>query len=498
MKISFLALSVLFSHSNIHNTYAQDDVNQIDNESGNMDEVFQEREEFWTRELGDSMASIPPTRKPSLRPTTKPTLRIPPTNSPTLRVPPTARPSLRVPPTAMPQFRVPPTESPIVRVPPTSAPAFRVPPTQAPVVRVPPTNAPAFRVPPTQAPGVRVPPTQNPAFRIPPTESPVISPPTQNPAFRIPPTESPILVNIPDGTNSSPIIIITPNMGAGYSASEQDLGCGFTSAEMKAQSFIETVSTISAPSALADINSPQSKAAAWIATSQGICPSDANVLQRYVLAVLYFATNGESWIDQLGFLSSANECEWTGIDCDSSGKVTSIAISGNNLAGAVPNEIGALDSLSSISLTQGGLTGPIPDSLYGLPLTELELSENNLSGALSSAIYEMTDLEILHLDNNQFRGSIESEIVNLVNLSSLKLNDNQFKSRMRREFKDMVNLEVAQFHNNNLYGKVPTRMCNLFLPRFDGKLKVLTSDCATLDPVLGTPKVSCECCTQCY
>lgn len=58
MNISFLALSILFSHSNIHNTYAQDDVNQIDNESGNMDEVFQEREEFWTRELGDSMGKL--------------------------------------------------------------------------------------------------------------------------------------------------------------------------------------------------------------------------------------------------------------------------------------------------------------------------------------------------------------------------------------------------------------------------------------------------------
>merc|ERR1719343_1320759 len=173
-----------------------------------MEEVFREREEFWTRELGDSMASVPPTRKP------------------TIRIRPTSKPTLRIPPTAMPQFRVPPTQSPIVRVPPTSAPQFRV--------------------PPTQSPGFRIPPTENPAFRV---------PPTQNPAFRIPPTESPVLVNIPDGTDSSPIIIITPNMGAGYSTSEQDFGCGFTSSEMKAQSFVDIVSAVSAPSALDDINS---------------------------------------------------------------------------------------------------------------------------------------------------------------------------------------------------------------------------------------------------
>ena len=302
----------------------------------------------------------------------------------------------------------------------------------------------------------------------------------------------------PVGVDDSPIIIITPELGGGYSGLVQEQDCGFTSAEMKAQSFADIISEVSPLSTLPETSSPQSKAAAWLMTDQGICPSDANVLQRYILAVLYFATKGESWMDQLGFLSSANECEWAGIKCDSSGKVANIAISGNNLAGAIPDEIGSLDALSVLSLTQGGLSGPIPDSLYDLPLTVLELSDNNLSGDISTKIYEMTDLETLHLDNNQLGGMIEAEIANLTDLKSLKLNDNQFKSRMKRELKDMVNLEVAQFHNNNFYGRVPSRMCNLYLPRFDGKLKVLTADCATFDPVDGLPKVSCECCTQCY
>ena len=470
---------------------------------------------------------VPPTQKPTIRvpPTQKPTLRVPPTSMPLLRVPPTQSPLLRIPPTEAPGFRIPPTESPVttIRVPPTAA--IRVPPTAT--IRVPPTTT-AIRVPPTADIGnirvpptvdignIRVPPTADMGnirvpptagignIRVPPTADMgnIRVPPTANnigeniPSLRVPPTAA----TIPDGADDSPIIIISPNMGAAYSGpiSEKDIGCGFTSAEMKNQGFIDVISTVTAQSSLSDTNSPQSKAAAWMSANTGICPSDANVLQRYVLGVLYFATNGESWIDPLGFLSSANECNWTGIECDSSNKVTSIAIAGNNLSGAIPNEIGSLDNLSSISLTQGDLTGPIPDSLYNLPLTELELSDNNLNGDVSVRLYELTDLEKLHLDNNQFRGSIESDISNLSNLVSLKLNDNQFKSRMKRELKDLQNLEVAQFHNNGFYGKVPTRMCNLFLPRFNGKLRILTSDCASLDPVLGTPLVSCECCTQCY
>ena len=136
-------------------------------------------------------------------------------------------------------------------------------------------------------------------------------------------------------------------------------------------------------SSLSEISSPQSKAAVWMSANTEISLSDANVIQRYELGILYFATNGESCIDSLRFLSSTNEWNWTGIECNSSSKVISVVIAGNSLIGAIPNEIGTLDSLSSISLTQGKLTGLIPDSLYNLPLTELELRDNNLDGDIS-------------------------------------------------------------------------------------------------------------------
>ena len=53
-------------------------------------------------------------------------------------------------------------------------------------------------------------------------------------------------------------------------------------------------------------------------------------------------------------------------------------------------------------------------------------------------------------------------------------------------------IERATFHNNSFYGEIPTRMCNLFKPRF-GVLKVLTADCDG-----DMPKVKCDCCTACY
>lgn len=37
------------------------------------------------------------------------------------------------------------------------------------------------------------------------------------------------------------------------------------------------------------------------------------VRQRYVLALLYFATNGQSWYLQYNFLSAFDECQWTSV-----------------------------------------------------------------------------------------------------------------------------------------------------------------------------------------
>jgi hypothetical protein len=34
------------------------------------------------------------------------------------------------------------------------------------------------------------------------------------------------------------------------------------------------------------------------------------IVERYVLAVLYFATSGEGWGDQRNFLSPSSVCEW--------------------------------------------------------------------------------------------------------------------------------------------------------------------------------------------
>ena len=77
---------------------------------------------------------------------------------------------------------------------------------------------------------------------------------------------------------------------------------------------------ISAPQALNSTNSPQSKALTWISESdllQLSVPAAGpdttegySFLTRYVMAVLYYATNGANWNFGLLFLSQHNTCDW--------------------------------------------------------------------------------------------------------------------------------------------------------------------------------------------
>ena len=80
--------------------------------------------------------------------------------------------------------------------------------------------------------------------------------------------------------------------------------------------------------------SPQYQALYWISNSDTLqrSISDPLLIQRYVLAVLYFATGGDTnhWANQINWLQPVHECDWKsegGIrKCDSDQNVIDISL----------------------------------------------------------------------------------------------------------------------------------------------------------------------------
>ena len=82
-----------------------------------------------------------------------------------------------------------------------------------------------------------------------------------------------------------------------------------------------------------DESRPQFNALRWLADEDtAVHDLDSTptviVVERYVLAVFYYATSGGGWRGQRNFLSASSVCEWNneegGVDCDGDGLVVSL------------------------------------------------------------------------------------------------------------------------------------------------------------------------------
>jgi len=124
-------------------------------------------------------------------------------------------------------------------------------------------------------------------------------------------------------------------------------------------------------------------------------------LDSLALVDLYNDVNGSSWFDQTNWLTAVPLTNWYGVTV-AGDRVTDLNLSGNNLSGALPASI--------VDLTQ---------------LDTLNLAANQLSGAIPAELGSLTSLTALHLNANQFSGAVPTEFDSLVSLTYLYLNHNQ-------------------------------------------------------------------------
>lgn len=115
------------------------------------------------------------------------------------------------------------------------------------------------------------------------------------------------------------------------------------------QTLIESVS-LDGGVALSDPSSPQYKALVWLSQNTLLEEyPDWRRLQRYVLAVVYYSTNGDDWKDKTRWLSDENECTWANFAqeglCNDDGVLNEFAMQKNNLNGTIPVELVLMSDL---------------------------------------------------------------------------------------------------------------------------------------------------------
>jgi hypothetical protein len=233
------------------------------------------------------------------------------------------------------------------------------------------------------------------------------------------------------------------------------------------------LSNVTMPSMFSNNSTAQARAYEWLIDEDAfyVCPYDPNVAQRYILAVLYFAANGDGWLqcsnntsispcDDDRFLSVSHECDWGGIGCNSDNHVISLHLGENNLNGTLPTELVQLSSLTEISMDSNALQGPIPSTLSQLQFLEIfDLDNNQLTGTLPDSFYDIHSLRVIDLDHNMLRGTISSDIGRLDELYFVQLDFNFFTGSIPSAMGELVGLKYLSVFGNNFTEAIPSVLC---------------------------------------
>jgi len=175
---------------------------------------------------------------------------------------------------------------------------------------------------------------------------------------------------------------------------------------------------------------------------------------------LYNATNGSKWLNNSGWKDAdpnvvKSVAEWYGIQVDVSGHVINLDLSSNNLEGALPSNIGNLCTITQLNLGGNKINGIIPEGIGMLKnIKVINLAYNRLTGQLPSSMGGLQELASFSINNNQISGLIPKTFSSLSKLTSLHLESNKITGPL--DFvSNLSGLTEIAINDNLFYGNIP-------------------------------------------
>ncbi|HEV3412202.1 MAG TPA: T9SS type A sorting domain-containing protein [Puia sp.] len=217
---------------------------------------------------------------------------------------------------------------------------------------------------------------------------------------------------------------------------------------------------------------------------------NANTTDSLALIDLYNSTAGANWVKNQNWATSAPMASWNGVEARF-GRVQTLYLPYNNLAGPLPASITNLTAATNIELSYNQLSGPIPSTINNLQsLAWLDLNFNQLSGTIPATLGNLTNLRGLILANNQLSGTIPPSLGSMTSLSTLTVYSNKLTGTIPVELGNLLNAYDITLSYNQLTDTIPASFANcskLFeldlnnnlltgqIPQSLGRIKTLTN-----------------------
>ncbi|PON67203.1 Tyrosine-protein kinase [Trema orientale] len=138
-------------------------------------------------------------------------------------------------------------------------------------------------------------------------------------------------------------------------------------------------------------------------------------------------------------------CSWTGVSCDGFSRVTGLALPSSRILGSVPSDLGMIENLQRLDLSNNFLNGSLPKSLFEASELEfLDLSNNLIGGELPEVMpMQLTNLRALNLSDNALAGKIPSNLGSLPNLTFVSLKNNYLSGVLPSGLRTMEALDLS-------------------------------------------------------
>lgn len=187
----------------------------------------------------------------------------------------------------------------------------------------------------------------------------------------------------------------------------------------------------------------------------------AQIIEQDSLALVAFynSTGGLNWNNNSNWLTGPVST-WYGVTVEGKRVKELKFYSDNNLNGVLPEEIGNLNEIEKLVISNNpSLYGILPNTI-GQLLNLLGIGIGNcaLTGTIPNTIGNCALLEFLNLPQNNLTGPIPPEIGNLDNLLFLDLHDNQLSGTIPPELGNLDNLLELHLNKNVLIGKLPVNL----------------------------------------